>query len=166
MPGPRTRRKEFSAMTNLFGFRPARPAPARRTAATRFFRPRLENMEARDVPAAGPALLGAPLASSINITGVTGDVLNLVANITTPAQQTLQVPVTLDNIAPAGSTPILDLHVGAIHLNVLGLHVDTSEICLDITAQSGPGKLLGNLLTDISHLLDQGLNIGQILSNL
>src|SRR5262249_35423905 len=30
----------------------------------------------------------------------------------------------------------------------------------------GPGNLLGNLLGDVSHLLDQGLNIGQILSNL
>jgi hypothetical protein len=153
-------------MINLLGFRTARPAPARRAAAPRFFRPRLESMEARDVPAVGPALLGAPVVSSINITGVTGDVLNLVANVTTPARQTLQVPLLLDNIAPAGSTPILDLHVGEIHLDVLGLKVDTSEICLDITAQSGPGKLLGNLLTDISHLLDQGLNIGQILSNL
>jgi hypothetical protein len=153
-------------MTNLFGFRTTRPARSRKTAPPRFFRPRLESMEARDVPAMAPALLGAPLVSSINITNVTGDVLNLVANVTTPAHQALQIPLTLDNIAAAGETPILDLHVGEIHLDVLGLKVDTSEICLDITAQSGPGKLLGNLLTDISHLLDQGLSIGQILSNL
>src|SRR4051812_34374090 len=153
-------------MTNLFGFRTARPARSRKTAPPRFFRPRLESMEARDVPAMAPALLGAPLVNSINITGVTGDVLSLVANVTTPAQQALQVPLTLENTAAPGATPILDLHVDPIHLNVLGLHVDTSPICLDIKAQSGPGKLLGNLLTDISHLLDQGLNIGQILSNL
>jgi hypothetical protein len=123
-------------------------------------------MEARDVPAALPALIGSPLINSVNVTGITGDVLQLVANLTTPGGQALQVPLTLENIAPTGSTPILDLHVSPIHLNVLGLKVDTSNICLDITAQSGPGNLLGNLLGNVSHLLDQGLNIGQILSNL
>ena len=153
-------------MANLFGFRTARPAPARRVAPPRYFRPRLEGMEARDVPASGPSLLGGALVNSVAVTGVTNDVLQLVANVTTPGRHNLQVPLTLDNIAPAGSTPILDLHVEDIHLNVLGLKVDTSDICLDITAQQGPGKLLGNLLGNIAGLLDQGLNIGQILSNL
>jgi hypothetical protein len=156
-------------MKSIFGLRPARRAPAPTTAASRYFRPRLESMEAREVPAGlgtAPALLGSPLVNSVNITGISGDVLQLVANLTTPGGQALQVPLTLDNVAPAGSTPILDLHVSPIHLNVLGLKVDTSNICLDITAQSGPGNLLGNLLGDVSHLLDQGLSIGQILSNL
>jgi len=49
---------------------------------------------------------------------------------------------------------------------VLGLKVDTSDICLSITAQSGPGNLLGNLLGDVSHLLDQGLNLNQLLNSL
>jgi hypothetical protein len=168
MRGLKIRRKEFPVMSNLFGLHTRAPV-ARPTPKITFFRPRLERMEERDVPAgfaSAPALLGAPLVNSVNITNIAGDVLQLVANVTTPGHTAVQVPLTLDNIAPAGSTPILDLHVSPIHLNVLGLKVDTSNICLDITAQSGPGNLLGNLLGDISHLLDQGLDIGQILSNL
>jgi len=156
-------------MTSIFGFRTARRTSSRKAAAPKFFRPRLEGMEARDVPAAPalpPALIGSPHVTSVNLTGITGDVLQLVANVTTPGGQSLLVPLTLTNTTPTAATPILDLHVDPIHLNVLGLKVDTSQICLDITAQTGPGKLLGNLLSDISHLLDQGLTIGQILSNL
>jgi hypothetical protein len=152
-------------MKSIFGFRTPRPAPCRTAPAPRRFRPRLEDLEGRDVPA-GPALIGSPLITGVNITGITGDVLQLVANVRTPGGQALQVPVTLENTTPGTETPILDLHVGEIHLNVLGLKVDTSEICLDITAQQGPGRLLDNLLANISHLLDQGLDVGQILSNL
>jgi hypothetical protein len=160
-------------MKSIFGFRTARRSPSKKAPAVRYFRPRLEGMESRDVPATvGPALIGAPVINSVNLVGVTpgsgtaNEVLNLVANLTTPGGQALQVPLTLTNTTPGASTPILDLHVNPIDLNVLGLKVDTSQICLDITAQSGPGNLLGNLLTDVSHLLDQGLSIGQILSNL
>jgi hypothetical protein len=152
-------------MLNLFGSRTVRAARTRPTSTTRYFRPRLDSLEGRDVPAA-PALLGAPVVNSVNITGITGDTLQLVANVTTPGHQSLQIPLTLANTTPNSSTPILDLHVDPIHLDVLGLNVDTSSICLDITAQSGRGKLLGNLLGNISHLLDQGLDLGQILSNL
>ena len=43
---------------------------------------------------------------------------------------------------------------GPIRLNLLGLIVRTNTIHLSITAQPGPGNLLGNLLCDIAHLLD------------
>jgi len=45
----------------------------------------------------------------------------------------------------ARSTPILNLHLEPIHLSLLGLNVNTSPICLNISAQKG-GGLLGNLL--------------------
>lgn len=38
---------------------------------------------------------------------------------------------------------ILHLDVGALDLNLLGLRVPTSDICLDVTAEEGPGNLLG-----------------------
>jgi hypothetical protein len=69
-------------------------------------------------------------------------------------------------VTPAATTPILALHLGPIHLNVLGLHVDTSEICLNVNAISGPGNLLGNLLTSIANLLNGGLTPGGILGGL
>jgi hypothetical protein len=59
---------------------------------------------------------------------------------------------------------ILTLEIpDGIHLDIalLGLHVDTSGICLDVFAERGPGNLLGNLLCGISNLLDnRGNNIG------
>jgi hypothetical protein len=54
-----------------------------------------------------------------------------------------------------GSTDILNLHLDPIDLNLLGLEVQTSAICLDVTADSGNGNLLGNLLGSIAHLLDR-----------
>jgi hypothetical protein len=42
----------------------------------------------------------------------------------------------------------------AIHLNLLGLHVDTSEVIVSVSAEAADGKLLGNLLTTASHLID------------
>jgi len=173
-------------MWQLFGFLSSHSAPPRKTTELKRFRPRLEGLEARDVPSAtplaGPAMGAALVAAaspvqqaasllpltvnSVNITGVANNALQLVANATTPSGQALQIPLTLTNTTPNAATPILDLHVGAIHLNLLGLKVDTSDICLQITAQSGPGNLLGNLLADVSHLLDQGLSLNQLLGNL
>jgi hypothetical protein len=117
-------------------------------------------------PQQGASLLPITI-NSVNITGAANNVLQLVANATTPGGSSLQIPLTLtaDPADPA-ATPILDLDVGAIHLDVLGLNVDTSPICLDITAQPGSGNLLGNLLSDVAHLLDQGLNLDQILGSL
>jgi len=79
-----------------------------------------------------------------------------------------EAPITL---LPTGDMsedgcPILDLALGPIHLDVLGLVVDTSPICLTITAFHG-GGLLGDLLCGISGLLDpDGLNLGTVLGGL
>jgi len=68
--------------------------------------------------------------------------------------------------AAAPAVPILDLSLGPIHLDLLGLKVDTSKICLDIAAQPGAGNLLGNLLSDVANLLNGGTPLGTILGNL
>ncbi|WP_458188949.1 hypothetical protein [Haladaptatus sp. NG-WS-4] len=49
---------------------------------------------------------------------------------------------------------ILDLDLGPIHLDLLGLVVDLQEVNLDITAETGESKLLGNLLCAVAGLLD------------
>jgi hypothetical protein len=46
------------------------------------------------------------------------------------------------------------LTLGPLDLNLLGLQVHLDRVVLDITAQSGPGNLLGNLLCSVAHLLD------------
>ena len=102
----------------------------------------------------------------ITITGVSVVNGGLVANGllgTTP----FQAPITLTPQAgpTPGACPILNLALGPINLSLLGLNVDTSEICLDITAQRG-GGLLGDLLCGIANLLNGGLNLGDILGQL
>jgi len=62
-----------------------------------------------------------------------------------------------------GSCAILDLELAPIHLALLGLHVDTSRICLNLSAF--PGDTLGNLLCglvglDLGGLLDELLDGG------
>jgi hypothetical protein len=54
----------------------------------------------------------------------------------------------------SGSCQILDLTIGPIDLNLLGLVVQTNTIHLNITAQQGPGNLLGNLLCGVANLLN------------
>jgi hypothetical protein len=49
---------------------------------------------------------------------------------------------------------ILHLVLGPLNLNLLGLKVHLNKVVLDITAQSGSGNLLGNLLCAVAHLLD------------
>ena len=76
-----------------------------------------------------------------------GDVLKTLTN------QTVTVPLT--RLLQSGTAcQILTLDVGAIHLNLLGLVINLSPIHLTVTAQQGPGNLLGNLLCTVAHLLD------------
>ena len=50
---------------------------------------------------------------------------------------------------PAVECSVLNLELAPIHLSLLGLHVDTSAICLEITATPG-GGLLGDLLCGLA----------------
>jgi len=79
-----------------------------------------------------------------------------------------QIPLDLvpNPTAAPSATPVLDLHIGAIHLDLLGLKVDTSPICLNISAQPGNGQLLGNLVTAVANLLNGGNPLGGILGGL
>jgi len=51
---------------------------------------------------------------------------------------------------PAGPCSILHLELAPIDIDLLGLHVDTSAICLNVTAIPG-GGLLGNLLCGVAN---------------
>lgn len=91
------------------------------------------------------------------------------------------VKETFENIeATLGNTPasgarlaaqqaecqILFLELGPLFLDVLGLQVDLSQIVLDITAVSGAGNLLGNLLCAVAGLLDPLSGLLELLENL
>jgi hypothetical protein len=49
---------------------------------------------------------------------------------------------------------VLDLVLGPLHLDLLGLVVDLNQVHLNITAQPGNGNLLGNLVCAIANLLN------------
>jgi len=123
-------------------------------------------------PVAAPALVSTPLASQvhvsvpltitrINLTGITRDATTgaltavgmLRGNLLGHAFAT-PVTATITPGATPTAVPILHLQLNPIHLNLLGLKVDTSPICLDITAHPGPGNLLGNLLGGLTGLLN------------
>ena len=55
---------------------------------------------------------------------------------------------------------VLNLDLGPLDLNLLGLQVDLAPVVLDIVAQPGAGALLGNLLCAVAGLLDGGLGGG------
>jgi len=130
----------------------------RRPAAARAFRPTLDVLEDRTVPASlGTMNLPLDVSNLHVVTATDGSqTLQGVVNLAGQQAGTLTADLTTQ-AAPAGQTPILDLHLNALHLNLLGLHVDTSNICLDVSS-TGQG-LLGGLLSDLSG----GLNLGGIL---
>ena len=92
---------------------------------------------------------------AITIAGTFTDTANP-ANVTNFATDLLQA---------TGSCEILDLVLGPLDLNLLGLEVHLDTVHLNITAQSGSGNLLGNLLCAVAHLLDSSAS-GNALANL
>jgi hypothetical protein len=79
------------------------------------------------------------------------------------------VPVTIslaqNQTNASAGCPVLDLALGPINLDLLGLVVQTSPICLVITAHAG-GGLLGDLLCNIGTLLSNGVPLNTILGTL
>jgi hypothetical protein len=92
----------------------------------------------------------AAVPGTDNIRGTANALLTLADGTT----RTIPAVVTLDPQAGPDACPILHLELNEIDLNLLGLRVQTSDICLDIHAEEGPGNLLGNLLCSITGLLD------------
>jgi hypothetical protein len=56
----------------------------------------------------------------------------------------------------AAQCEILNLVLGPLDLNLLGLEIHLNRVVLDIVAVPGPGNLLGNLLCAVAGLLDGG----------
>ena len=62
----------------------------------------------------------------------------------------------------AGDCQILNLVLGPLDLNLLGLKVHLDKVVLTIDAEPGPGNLLGNLLCAVAGLLDNAGVLNQI----
>jgi len=103
----------------------------------------------------------APARAQISLTGITFNPqdVSFVNGVLTIANATLEgtfagAPFTTEitnfvlSPGQGNSCSVLDLQLAPIHISLLGLHVDTSSICLTITAQQGQG-LLGSLLCNL-----------------
>ncbi|MBY8875409.1 hypothetical protein K7640_26590 [Micromonospora sp. PLK6-60] len=81
---------------------------------------------------------------------LTGTLTNSAGASLGTVTELITVPVAAIN----GTCDILNLDLGPLDLNLLGLRVQLNEINLDITAVQGAGNLLGNLLCAVAGLLD------------
>jgi len=88
--------------------------------------------------------VGDQLFAKVTVTATQG---------TQTASQTVLLPVP--SVA-AATCRILHLELGPIDLDLLGLVVHVDKIVVDITAHSGPGNLLGNLLCGLANALNGG----------
>jgi hypothetical protein len=124
-------------------------------------------LAAAALPTAADAAKPAATASviPIHVDSVVVQNGNLVAHVTV-GTHTIDVPVSIGATDAGGSCDVLNLMLGPIHLDLLGLQVDTSMICADVTATTGPGQLLGNLVCSVAGLLDQGLSLADVLATL
>lgn len=82
-----------------------------------------------------------------------GTLVGTFTDAATQAARTVVSQVALP-VQATGTCPILHLELGPLDLNLLGLKVHLDKVVLDITAQSGPGNLLGNLLCAVANLLN------------
>ena len=93
------------------------------------------------------AVQGGQLVAIGTLTGTLTDSLGTILGTVT---RNITLPVT----SISGSCQILNLVLGPLDLDLLGLQVHLNQVVLNITAQSGAGNLLGNLLCAVAHLLD------------
>ena len=130
------------------------------------------------------ATAAPPPAPGVDVTGLTQTINQVVGGVTVTGTATIdqfvnrngQLGALVDFVGTAGGAPvnindafvpitgaqatgsceILDLTLGPLDLDLLGLVVHLDTVHLNITAESGPGNLLGNLLCGIAGLLDGG----------
>ncbi len=101
------------------------------------------------------------ITTLINLNGVNTALNNVLAS-TVDLVNSVDLSVSgvgsgsLDN-EPVADTPVLDLMVAPVRLDLLGLVATTQPIHLMITAHSGNGLVLGNVVYELAHLFDPPL---------
>jgi hypothetical protein len=108
-----------------------------------------------------PTITSVSLVNGVLV--ATGTATATIHGETTTVPFSAPVDITLAQNQPPGAIcPVLDLMLGPINLNLLGLVVQTSPICLTITAEQG-GGLLGDLLCSLGQALAGGATLNQAL---
>ena len=86
-----------------------------------------------------------------------------------PALQQLAVG-NLITAAPGATATVLDLAIATpdasppVSVNLLGVLVTTSDVKATLSARTGDGQILGNLIYNVSNLLNSGSSAGSLLS--
>lgn len=93
---------------------------------------------------------------------LTGTITNPDGTTTPVTNQAVTAPVA----SASGSCAILNLTLGPLNLNVLGLVITLNQVNLNIVAQPGAGNLLGNLLCSVAGLLNGGGALATIVTDL
>jgi hypothetical protein len=135
----------------------------------------------------GRGALAVPVVGTVNEAAVTGTffIQNFVRSATSPIGvgaagtfvgsdgTVVQAVMDVASLASRGGAGpsiqqvacgILDLTLGPLDLDLLGLTIHLDEVVLNIAAEPGPGNLLGNLLCAIAGLLDPPGPLGQLLA--
>lgn len=101
---------------------------------------------------------------TLQATGVlTGTLVDANGTQLGTVSRTVTIPVNTTNAANAPlACGILDLTLGPLNLNLLGLVVTLNQVHLTITAVPGAGNLLGNLLCSLVGLLNGGASLSAI----
>ena len=129
-------------------------------------------------PATGALEGGGTFAGTMQLTGlslengqlVATGVLNGVATVggvATPiVNQAFEAVASLIGGGGGGGCDVLHLDLAPLHLDLLGLDLDLSQVVLDIDAETGSGKLLGNLLCAVFRLLDPAGGVFALLERI
>jgi hypothetical protein len=97
---------------------------------------------------------------------VASGILSGVVTSASGATSSVLRTVTLPAAVGTATCDILHLDLGPLNLDLLGLRVDLSRIVLDITAESGAGNLLGNLLCGVANLLNDPGGLARLLNSI
>jgi hypothetical protein len=126
------------------------------------------------IPITGTSVGGATFQGVYNLTSFAvrdgqlvalGTLSGVVTNGTTVVGSVLST-VALPAAVGATTCEILNLDLGPISLDLLGLQIDLSRVVLNITAQAGAGNLLGNLLCAVAGLLDNPGGLARLLNQI
>ena len=101
-------------------------------------------------------------AGELIATGLLTGVVTTASGVTTSVARTVSMPAAVTQ----ATCQILHLDLGPLSLDLLGLQINLSRIVLDITAESGAGNLLGNLLCAVVNLLNNPSGLADLLNKI
>jgi len=96
--------------------------------------------------------------------GVVNGTITSAENVVTQVSNIAVTNLLVASVDP--SCGILNLTLGPLDLNLLGLTIHLNQVVLNITAVSGNGNLLGNLLCAVANLLNGGGIVTNLLGQL